>query len=247
MDKKDFKGESKHIEPYRIIDEKNNDPLDNFFLVLAVVYNDLKGTILFEKLIEDHYRKPPIEETTAHAGEYAGIFVQTGKIRIANTREFFKFLKQNEKVLLSYKFQGLLSKTSKDVQARWADIINIAFERAVGSSEFINYLIRVRDNVGFHYNQSGKDLRKSFCNFFDKKEKIARNTLAYYSTGPNMEETRFYYADAAVGEYLRSTSGDTLKGFDPKYAKEMSKMIYDMNFAIMGLLKVYLKNRPKEE
>ena len=85
--KQKFKGELKHIEPYRLIEENKNDPIANFFLVLAVVYNDLKGIILFEKLIFDMYE--PVLSTdkpSVHASEYGGIFTQTRKIFISCLR-----------------------------------------------------------------------------------------------------------------------------------------------------------------
>jgi len=244
--KKEFKGaELRHIEPYRLLKEGLNDHLDNFFLVLAVIYNDLKGIILFEKLITDGYRLPPIDEVSVHAGEYGGIFTQTRKILSGNIREFLGFLKENKSELSTTEFKSLLFKTSKDTQARWKDIIDVAFDKTTKDSEFTNYLIQIRNNVSFHYHQSDKALKNAFCNYFNIKEKIPRNEMAYYMIGENMEDTRFFYADAAVGEYLRSTTNDKQEGFDVKYKKEMDKMIFDMNFAIFKLLKVYLKNRPK--
>ena len=37
-----FEGDLSHIEPYRLIREDADDLLANFFLTLAVIYNDLK-------------------------------------------------------------------------------------------------------------------------------------------------------------------------------------------------------------
>lgn len=243
-DKEDFKGELRYIESQRIIKNEINDPLDTFFLVLAVVFNDLKGTVLFEKLIEDTYRTAPQEEVSSHAGEYAGVITQTTKIRVASIQEFFKLLEENRNVLFSQGFQEILNKTNRDIKNRWNDILGIVFNKTPENSEFVNYLLHIRNNVAFHYNQSGKELKKAFHNFFTKRGKIPRNNLAYYSVGETMEVTRFYYADAAVGEYLRSTTYDEANFFTLKYAKELAKITADMNFAISRLLKVYLKNRP---
>lgn len=245
MEKQDFKdGELKHIEPSRLIKEDSNNPLDNFFLVLAVIFNDLKGIVLFEKLVEDIYRKPEAEELSAHAGEYGGIFVQAYKIYVGNIKEFLKFLEENEDILSTTEFKDLLSKTSKDTQNKWKDIMDIAFNKTPQSSDFSNYLEKIRNNVSFHYYQSDKNLKKAFCNLFNKKEKNTKNNLAYYSIDESMESTRFFYADASVEEYLRSGNTD-VESFDMEYKEKLSKMIMDMNFAILRLLKVYLKNRPK--
>lgn len=56
---------------------------------------------------------------------------------------------------------------------------------------------------------------------------------------------RFFYADAAVQEYMGLTKNDKSGEFDIKYRKEISEIIFDMNLTISRLLKVYLKNRPK--
>lgn len=243
MEKEDFKtGELKHIEPSRLIKEGVKSPIDNFFLVLAVIFNDLKGLVLFEKLIQDRYRDPLDNEVSSHSGECAGIFSQIYKIFVANIQEFFLFLKVKKDILETTEFKILLSKTNKDTQDKWKDIIDIAFDKSPKGSEFSEYLLRTRNNVSFHYYQSDKNLRKSFLNFFNKKEKMKKNDFAYYSAGENMEGTRFFYADAAIEEFLRDGTGNT-KEFDMKYQKEISRIISEMNLAILRLLKIYLKNR----
>lgn len=245
MEKQEFKGELRHIEPHRLIKEEVDDIVANFFLVLGVVYNDLNGLILFEKLIIDTYRKEQPEEVSVQVGNLGGIFTQINKLIVSNIREFFDFLKENEKVLLSIEFKEVLLKTNKDIQNRWEGITDFAFGRSLNSSEFTKYLILIRNNVAFHYNQSGKELKKSFCNYFYKKEKFGTNNLAGYSIGEKIEDTRFFYADAAVQEYMGLTKNDKPGGFDLKYKKEISGIMFDMNFAISRLLKAYLKNRPK--
>src|SRR3990167_2660843 len=101
MENQEFKGELKHIEPYRLIKEDKDDPFARFFLVLAVVFNDLKGLNLFSKLINDTYKKEEPGEVSVHVGELGGIFTQINKLFIGNIREFFEFLKENEKILLT--------------------------------------------------------------------------------------------------------------------------------------------------
>lgn len=246
MEKQKFKGELEYKEANRIIKENKNDPMDNFFLVLAVVYNDLKGMILFEKLVFDTYEPVSLtDEVSFHMGEYGGIFTQTRKIFISYLREFFEFLNENEQILSSTEFKEILSKTNKDITIKWNNLVDIALNKSKDTSDFTNYLVRVRNNVASHYYQSGKELRKAFCNIFFKKEKVEQNKLAYYAIGENMETTRFFYADAAVQEYLRSTINDTEKGFEVKYKNELSAIIDNMNWTILRLLKAYLKTRPK--
>lgn len=245
MGNQEFKGELRHIEPYRLIRENTDDPLARFFLALAVIFNDIKGLTLFEKLVVDTYRKTEPKEVSVQAGELGGIFTQINKLLISNVREFLDFLKENEKILSSLEFKEVLLKTNKNIQSRWENITDIAFGQSPESSDFTKHLILIRNNVAFHYNQSGKELRKSFCNYFYKKETFNRNDLAYYSIGETMEDTRFFYADAAVQEYLGLIVNIKSEKFDIKYREEIIRIISDMNFTISRLLKTYLKNRPK--
>lgn len=241
----EFKGELSHIEPYRLIKKDKNDKIANFFLVLAVVFNDLKGIDTFERLIINKYRKPPITEKTVHSGEFSGILTQTRKIFISNLREFFDFLKENDEVLLSSEFKDILSKTNKDIQNRWKNIVDIALDNESQKiKDFTEYLIEVRNNVAYHYYQP-KGLRRAFVNFFYNKDKIAQNDLAYYSLGENMETTRFFFADASVQEYLRSANQENNNEFNYKYQNEIGTILSDVSITILKILKVYLKNRPK--
>jgi len=241
-----FKGEITSLNPCRIIKENEDDEVSNFFLVLAVIYNDLKGIILFEKLISDTYEEPlSTDNPSMHIGEYGGLFTQTRKIFIGCLREFFDFLKSNKEILSTPEFQNILNKTNKDIKNRWNNIISIAFDNeSKNNSDFTKYLIKVRNNVSFHYNQSGGELKKSFRSYFYKKEKIKYNELAYYAIGENMETTRFFYADAIVQEYMRSTTNNE-EEFGIKYKDELGQIIIDMNWTILRLLKAYLKSRPK--
>lgn len=245
MGTKKFKGELKYIEPYRLLKKDKNNEIDNFFLVLAVVFNDLKGIDFFERIIIDTYKQPIFEEISVHSGEYSGILTQTRKILISNLQEFLLFLRKNEKILLSAEFKDILSKTNKDIQNKWNNIVDIAFDnKSENIHDFTEYLIKVRNNIAFHYYQP-KGFKKAFCNFFYKKDRIKQNDFAYYSLGEEIETTRYYYADAAVQEYLRSTTDEDVKVLDFKYRAEIGMILSNVSLTILRLQKAYLKNRPK--
>ena len=225
--------------------------LKTFFLTLAVVFNDLKGLVHLEKLITDNYRYPEKEETTIHAGEYGGMLVHVQKLFIGTIQEFFKFLSSNESIILRGELQFLLNKMPKQIQERWDIIMDIACGKNPKMTNFTTTLIKIRNNLSFHYNQSGKILREAFIKRFFHKTKKEQNKSAYYSIGDNMEQTRFYFADASQQQFLvtmsyeveGSESEDVLV-ISQNYAKTILSIINDMNFAIMTLLKTYLKERP---
>ncbi|MEK7081168.1 MAG: hypothetical protein AAB902_02160 [Patescibacteria group bacterium] len=244
-EKEEFEGELNYIDPSRLIKEDKVEKFNDFFLTLAVVFNDLKDLDFFEQLVIGKYRKPPFEERTVHSGEFGGILTHTRKIFISNLREFFEFLKENKEIIYSAEFKDVLSKTNRDIEQRWNNIVDIALNNETTNiKDFTQYLIEVRNNAAFHYYQPG-GLRKAFCNFFYKKDKIKQNELAYYYIGENTATTRFFYADAAVQEYLRSTGKENAHEFNYKYNKEIGSILGDITITILRLLKAYLKNRPK--
>ena len=91
----EFKGELSEINPSYLFSNDKSDEIDNFFLVLAVIYNDVKGLILFQKLVMDTYEPPSLDPdvVNVHAGEYGGVFIQITKLIIGTIHEFFNFLK----------------------------------------------------------------------------------------------------------------------------------------------------------
>ena len=241
--KQKFLGELKHISPARLIKENEKDKLADFFLVLGSIFNDLKGFILFEKLVQENYEKPEPKDITAHAGEYGGILIQVHKLIASTIHEFFRFLNENKDIVDSKEFKELLSRLSTQYRERWNEIIAVAFNKIPESNNFTETLVKIRNNVGFHYYQSGKNLRKGFIRKFFSKEKSSdnKNEEAYYATGENMGSTRFYYCDAAVEEFLFITTGNDNSLNKNNYMGQVRAIIDDMNFAIASILKEYIR------
>lgn len=234
MEKKEFPNILNDISPRHLIDENNKDETQSFFLILGLIFNDLKGLIFFQKIIEDGYRKPTPEEVSAHAGEYNGLIAQADKLLIATVGEFFKFIEENRAVLNSLYFLLLLKKLNIEKRKRWNDLVNL-----MGDSNILSKIARVRSNVAFHYDNSMEELRKGFINsFFLKRKNLIQHKRAYYSFGNTMETTRMYYSDAAAEDYIHSLIGE-----DDKIKIRIA--INDMNHTIQGLLKVYLEDLKK--
>jgi len=237
----EFVGELQKINPQRIINHQEPSHLDNFFLTLALVFNDLKGIVLFERMMIERFRRPDIGECSVQCGEYGGLLVETSKFFGGVINEFFIFLSKNKDVIDSYTFKGILKSINKEERQLWEEIIDIAFNKVGGASDFSKILKIIRNHIAFHYFGSHEDLKNGFISFFFKKDKIQHNEFAYYSMGNpmTMENTRFYYIDAAEQEYLNSLSKDY-----ELFKKDVSKIIIKMNFAIAALIKEYIRTRP---
>jgi hypothetical protein len=229
--KKEFPGVLKDISPRLLIDENNKKDIQSFFLILGLIFNDLKGLVFFQKLIEDNYRKPGENEVSVHAGEYNGLIAQADKLLIATVGEFFKFIEENMSVVNSFAFLLLLKKLDSNIKNKWNDLLNLDH-----GSTILSKIARVRSNVAFHYDNSMEELRRGFIDsFFKEKKDLAHHVRAYYSLGDDMENTRIYYSDAATQDYVNSLIG--IK--DRAKIKESTE---DMNHTIQGLLRVYLES-----
>ena len=251
MNKIEFEGELMHIEPNRLINKDKDDSLANFFLVLSLIYNDLKDIIFFHKMLQDQYVIPSSDKATFHNGEYSGVVIHVNKLLASHMHEFFIFLKKNEETLDSPEFISVLnSMDNKSVTGAWNEIVNIAMEREVMNNRFTNDLVQIRNNVAFHYSQSGKELVKAFRSYFFNSEKMAGNDQAYYALGQNMASSRFFYADATVQEYVRNkVSGYSKEDYGSEssvdFKSRMNNTIEATNVTILRLLKAYLRHRPK--
>lgn len=231
MNKEEFSGNLQGISPGLIIDEGSKDESQSFFLILGSIFNDLKGLIFFQKLVEDNYRKPELNEVSAHAGEYNGLIAQADKLLIATVGEFFIFLEKNKSFLGSYKFLLLLKKLNIENRNCWNDLIKLN-----GGSTILSKIARVRSNVAFHYDHSMEEIKKGFIkSFFSDRKDLPQHKKAYFSFGNTMKETRIYYSDAAVADYIHHL-------LDIKDRAEIKTALDRMNRAIQGLLYVYIES-----
>lgn len=226
--KKEFPGRLEAILPEILVGEKSDD-MQNFFLILGLIFNDLKGLLFFRKLIGDIYREPKDNEITAHAGEHNGLINQINRLVMSTVSEFFIFIDKNKTIINSQNFLFLLERGRSPIfKKEWKELVNLD-----GSKHTLAMIARVRSNTTFHYDHSGKELRRGFRNFFDKKSnKTPHRERAYYSLNKNMEQTRIYYSDAAAQGYVNNLMK----------IEDMTKIINAverMTFTLQWLLKTY--------
>ncbi len=239
--KKTFIGELDGIAPSKLVNKSKIDDLDRFFLVLSLIYNDLKGLIIFDTTLRETYEWPLGTEPSVHAGEFAGLRLHIERLLIGLVSEFFIFLKKNEAIIGTYPFQMILNKLSKDDVKYWK-----SFQSAVSESSekdsFFSKLARIRGNIVFHYDHSGDELVSGFIDKFYNQEKTSANKKAFFSSGDNMESTRFFYCDASVESYLMEHL--KVKPTEREnYQKELQDQIANMNLVIGKLIRKYLENK----
>lgn len=246
---KEFEGKYEGIVPSKIIDKNKQTELDNFFLMLGVIFNDLKGLLFFSDLLKNTYRPLSKEESTGqttsvHLGESAGLNLQVSRLIIGLVNEFFSFLRENETVLRHPRFKLFEKQLNGEMKQMWFEILTIAFGKDISSQDFLFKIARVRGNIVFHYSKSRKEIPMSFLKRFNEEEKTLTNRKAYYSIGGRMENTRFYYCDAAVEEYLRE---HLMISHQQSYFGNIVAIVGSMNKAIAGLMSEYLSYKKKSK
>jgi hypothetical protein len=247
--KKEFKGELQWISPDKIIKEEEKDDVGSFFVSLGLVFNDLKSIILLGDIIITDYRRLEESECSVHAGNIGGIIVYVNKTLAGIIHEFFILLEKNKDILNSEEFQGIVSKLPSKEKYVWNGMIRVANNQLDSMSDFTKTLLKIRNNFGFHYYQSGKSLKRGFKSRFYNEDIDDRNERAYYSIGKTINETRFYFVDAAIEESLSIAAGKAdkkkFKG-DPsmeEYYSKVNATIMVMAGVLISLLKKFLKER----
>ncbi len=240
----DFLGELKNIKPERLIDSKKKDEIEDFFLTLGIFYNDLKSFTFYLVQMKNQFSHIDLNKISVETGEYYGMECQLQRLIASTLHEFFNFLDEKRKILETGEFQLLYEELNIDLKSKWDAIVGIAINKKalkeLGS--FSKILVFIRNNLAFHYKQSGKCLKEGFIDFFFNDPKGDANEKAYYSIGDKMRDTRFFYCDAAAKRYMKTLIN---KGMDiNEYMKEFSKVIEDVNFTIMALMKEYISHRP---
>src|SRR3989344_2593680 len=243
---KRFNGELKWIKPSLLVNENNLDKTESFFLVLGVIFNDLQGLILFEEMLVDNYEKPE-NKPTSHDGHYAGVLVQIQKLIASTINEFFVFLKINKNVLTTDQFKEIFNQLNKTDRQSWNAIIAAANNNLSSVTELLKSMVYIRSNFAFHYDHSGKILRRVYISRFFGNHNDEKADLAYYSIDNNIKNTRFYFADAAVEESLFIAVGKKTKESSAgnealkRYQSQIRETINVISTVIQSLLKKYIQ------
>jgi len=197
-----------------------------------------------------HVYKQTGDEVSGHNGELAGIRLQMIKILYATIHEALVFLGESEQICASKLFQQLVQKTSDGTQLVWEMLRKIANgqstddERFKEFEELREFLVKARNNVGFHY-QTRKQLIAGFRRFFEKGITGMPETSrqwAYRSTKSEFNQSRYYYADAALQGYYVNLFGDEKSNKERN--DETFRLLNLIVYAIHDLLRQYYDALP---
>ncbi len=227
------------INPELVISNHDRDDISEVVLILSIIFNHLKGSMLMHKSFIDEYEKPRVGEISDHSGEYEGLNIQYQSILISLVQEFFVFIKENKTLIQSEKFQKYIRKLPKPTQKDWEDLIDIALNKEA-TSKFTKFLELIRNNVGFHFNYRLNDIREGYIQNFYKDKKNEGNSNAFFSIGTTLKETRFYFGDAAIQGYITK---NVPENFIDEFFKYIDKIIQ----AISSLITKFLTEKDFSE
>lgn len=224
--------------PAKIVAKEGKNPLGEFVLALALAFNDLKGLIDWRQRIFP--LKPSDEgELSPRAGEWAGIETQIHRLLVAQMHELLKLIKEFESVASGEAMRKILKKASSSTRHDWADLVKVATGKgATRDTDFAQVLVETRNNTSYHYHQP-KGLVAGFRRCFFYSPRTPRNEVAFASVGLNMEQSRFYFADAAVEAAVEILADKTMGS--AKFGKRLTAAIESVNQALAHIVSAYIK------
>jgi hypothetical protein len=149
------------------------------------------------------------------AGEWSGFEIQTYRLIAGLLHELLNLIEKSSSVVEGEEMRRIMRKAPSAIRKQWSDIVGVATGQTEPHNKaFAQTLAVIRNNAVFHYHQQ-KLLVKGYREFFFDSEPTPVNEVAFASVGRDMEQTRFYFADAAMKTLLRSVSGEKMseKGF----------------------------------
>jgi hypothetical protein len=237
---KEFEGKLESIAAGKLINKEKPNDFDSFFLILGLIYNDLKDLLLFLDLFNKNYRHPEpdgSEPASVHLGQWGGIQNHLNRLFIGFISEFLIFIDKNRDITSTISFNNFLKGLPIDIKRSWFDILLVLDNKK--TDDFLSQIARIRSNVSFHYDQSLTELRSGFIKKFFDSPKDKYNEKAYYSLGDTMEKTRFFYSDGAVEEYLK----EHMKVSKDNYYIEIKNLVEKTNRTLRFMIEGYLKTK----
>jgi hypothetical protein len=209
--------------------------LGAFVLVLANIYNDLKGLALASQLVVD--ARPTAETKLAVLGQVSGLQIQINRLGAGIIHELMEKIEEHQNLIETKEFGALIARIPNAAARRsWRGLCAVAVgsPAPAGRDPDRLMLVKLRNNVAFHY--STKALAKGYRRHFHRLPKVKYADRAVFSDGDSMEGTRFYFADAAAKEALPELTGLD----DQTLIAKLGRFTQSVNFALKHIVVAYI-------
>lgn len=165
---------------------------------------------------------------------FGGLQVHLIRYHIGLVHELCELIRHHQGVLDHPFLRSVVQQMPKPSRDSWQSLVDTATGK-LASGPFANIVKRIRHKVTAHYDAS--EILDGYKRFFFDGPKAKR--AAYISRGSNMDESRLYFADAAVQAYLEGRVGQDQKRFFEIVIGAMR----DANSAIMLLVNGFIQRR----
>ena len=166
--KKEFSGELRKLDSQKIIKDNDNNKIDNFFLILGLIYNDLKDLTFYSILLNEYFKEEDLKNISTENGEYHGMRNHLNRSITSTIYEFFVFLEKQSRITDFGEFKTLFEKLTSGDKKIWQQMFDIAYKKNLTQkgNDFITILEGIRNNGSFHYYSSGGKLRNGYLDHF---------------------------------------------------------------------------------
>lgn len=218
-----------------------SDSVGQFMLGLALAFNDLKGS---QHILE--WLTPLVRDRSHHSaeerGQVSGIHTQTARLTAGIIHEILELIADRRKVLQTPEFQRVLTSTDAGTQRDWKAVVDVALDRRSNDAGTLRVKLKTyRNKIGFHYTECARLGDALIVAFGERNPQLVDGDPAF-SDGSSMEETRFYYADAAAkAAFVHQTGQDVDTAW--REIREISRIV---NEAIKPLLVAFLRIRIRD-
>lgn len=223
-------------------DPTNNRELKGFIVMMATVFNDLKDLQILASEATDYSKDA--SRWSPVWGQANGIQRFCCKMSVSIIHEFLEFLKVNKTHLENIKVKKAIEQFKKDFPKggrEWDDLVKASKEQKVKNS-ILSKIAQMRNNSSFHYYGTSMILKgmMDHISAVKKNQKEPQSRFLYVSYGKTNEETRFYFADAAINHQYESL-------FEGANDKEVHKYIRTIQKSIRFILENFIKENWEEQ
>lgn len=214
---------------------------DRLVLMLAHAYNDLKDLFLWWEINREMAQFPPPGAIEKRFGQFCGMDNHIMRLMSGWLVETKVLLKTEKETINSAFFADTISKLEADRKSAWESLCLFAWSKPKDLPKDLQdlntYLVKVRAHGTFHYYQT-EPLATGFAKHFSDDSK-PESKLAYATYGANLEESRFFFADAAITAMCSEMADDQL----PKYNDALVSYLKKAHWSFRAIVKKYMAKR----
>jgi hypothetical protein len=214
-------------------DDTYSQQVCDVVLSLALVFNDLKDVLVAHDLLATAAPKERAA-ISPEVGEYNGLVLHLVRLHIGIVHELTEMLAANRAAIEDKTFQRVVTRLSSSGRNAWRAVIEAVDAKGPSKDPLGKFLYFARNKISFHYDR--KEISRGYTRAFLGKS----DRVPYISRGDTLATSRFYFADAAAEEYMR-TVGDPIG--DDEFAVSIVKLIKHVTFAIHEIVVNFVNGR----